>query len=45
MTRLERMTREACYWLPVWGPEWARGYLEAALLAEQRDADKKKADK
>lgn len=36
MTRLERMTREAVLWGPIWGWEWARGYLLAALVADGR---------
>jgi hypothetical protein len=35
--RLERMVREAVYWAPIWGEEWAMGYIRAAILAEDRD--------
>lgn len=40
MTRLERMTREALQWAPIWGAAWALNYIRVALVAdalERRD--------
>jgi hypothetical protein len=43
MKRFHNMVREAAQWLPLWGAEWAKGYLDAALIGAAHETDRYRA--